>query len=49
MSVDRHSSFGCHVAVNDVAPGFYFSEMGGRGEGMAHLSPFPFASAGSCS
>lgn len=38
------SSFGCHVAVGNVAPGFRVEEISGAGEGIpsARLRLFPF-------
>ena len=50
MNVSRHSSFGCHVADSDVAPGFHVRGMSGRRKmswlTSAHCLLLPFVGAG---
>ena len=48
-----HSSFGCHVTVSNVAPGFCVEDMIGRGEvsllTLAHHCLWLYVGAGHCS
>ena len=49
MNNTCQSSFGCHIVVGNVAPGFHVREVSGRGEGeLAHLGSLSSVSIGAC-